>query len=83
MSMRYLLSLCLMLFLSLAACAQTNNTYVMDAKTRDDVKTCKTDASSIVGGVANSSNLQWAGYFTMCMKTRFGYTNAELRKIWY
>ncbi len=44
---------------------------------------CKEDADSIVDPPRNSANLQWDNYFTMCMKTRYGYSSQEIRKMRY
>ncbi len=44
---------------------------------------CARAANSIVDPPHSSNNPFWDAYFTMCMKTEYGYTDAELRKLWY
>ncbi len=74
----------LSIFLMLSACTKNSNPPpYANAKLKDDVRTCKNDASDMTDGPQNSSNIHWKSYFVMCMKTRFGYSNDDLRKIWY
>ncbi len=42
---------------------------------------CKQDADEMSDPPRNSNNRFWDSYFTMCMKTRYGYTNEQIRLI--
>ncbi len=54
-----------------------------ESRLRDAKSACIQDANSIVDPPHNSHNIFWDNYFTMCMKTRYGYTTKELRKMRY
>ncbi len=78
-------SLGLMLLLGACATQQKEEAWpsYADVRMKQAIADCTEDADSIVDPPHNSYNWQWDNYFTMCMKTRYGYTSKEIRQMRY
>ncbi len=73
------------MIMTLGACAvqeQEPLTYE-EMRLRDALEVCVEDADAIVDPPHTSSNMYWNNYFTMCMKTRYGYSYEQIRKLRY
>ena len=44
---------------------------------------CSAAATSMNDAPYNSSNPFWNSYFVMCMNTKYGVTDAQLKTLWY
>ena len=69
----------------LGGCATQDKTIPTyeEVRLREAIDNCKKDANALIDPPRNSSNIYWDNYFTMCMKTRYGYTSKDLRGVWY
>lgn len=75
-------SLILGLALSLAACSPPPKLTFAQQQLEDAKQQCQEEASSMNPESPNSMNPYWDDYFVMCMQ-RFGYTDKEIRQLWY
>ncbi len=73
--------------LLLSACAQPQKDEAWPSYTevrmKQSIADCKEDANAIVDPPHASYNMHWDNYFTMCMKTRYGYSSKEIRQMRY
>ncbi len=74
---------CLCMLLGACATQQETMPSYEEVRLREAIYDCKQDANAIVDPPHSSWNLHWDNYFTMCMKTRYGYSNDEIRKMRY
>ncbi len=72
-----------MLFSACATTQQETMPSYDEVRLREAIHDCKQDANAIVDPPHSSWNLHWDNYFTMCMKTRYGYGYDEVRKMRY
>ncbi len=75
--------LLMLLLVALTACAPKKQLTYEEMLIREAQEVCEADATKITDPPHNSNGREWDSYFTMCMKTRYGYTNADLKKLWY
>ncbi len=81
--MKYYLSLFVLIFLAGCAAQEPKMLSYEESRLRDAKSDCIEDANAIVDPPHSSFNIHWDNYFTMCMKTRYGYTTEQLRKMHY
>ncbi len=81
--MKYIICICFFILLGGCATQEPKMLTYEESRLRDALNDCKEDANAIVDPPHASYNMHWDNYFTMCMKTRYGYTSQQLRKIHY
>ncbi len=80
---KYFFPLLILLLMALAACGPKKEYTYEEMLILEAQQNCEKDATEMTDPPHNSNGREWDTYFTMCMKSRYGYTDADLRKLWY